>query len=167
MEAMQSTNKAYLLTGGNMGNRAGHLRDAADRISHSFGKIIIESSVYETEPWGKTNQRSFLNQVLFIETQLSAPEVMKSILSLEEKMGRIRSEKYGARIIDIDILFFNQEIIYAAGLTIPHPEIQNRRFALAPMNEIAPEFVHPVFLKSINTLLKDCEDKLKVKKISG
>jgi 2-amino-4-hydroxy-6-hydroxymethyldihydropteridine diphosphokinase len=164
METVQSTNKAYLLTGGNMGNRAGYLHDASENISNSCGKICKESSLYETAAWGKTNQPNFFNQVLFIETALRADELMKEILLIEEKMGRIRNEKYGARIIDIDILFFNDEIINKPQLVIPHPEIQNRRFALAPMNEIAPGFIHPVLLKDISTLLKECGDKLDVKK---
>jgi 2-amino-4-hydroxy-6-hydroxymethyldihydropteridine diphosphokinase len=165
MEMIQSANRAYLLTGGNMGNRAEYLHDASGNISGSCGKILKKSSLYETAAWGKTNQPNFFNQVLFIETALSADELMKQILLIEEKMGRIRDEKYGARIIDIDILFFNDEIINKLQLVIPHPEIQNRRFVLAPMNEIAPEFIHPVLLKNIGTLLKECGDKLDVKKI--
>jgi 2-amino-4-hydroxy-6-hydroxymethyldihydropteridine diphosphokinase len=165
MEMIQSVNSAYLLTGGNMGNRAGYLHDASADISRFCGKILRESSIYETAAWGKTNQPNFFNQVLLIETALSADELMKQILLIEEKMGRIRNEKYGARIIDIDILFFNDEIINTPILIIPHPEIQNRRFVLAPMNEIAPEFIHPVLLKNINNLLKECRDELNVKKI--
>jgi 2-amino-4-hydroxy-6-hydroxymethyldihydropteridine diphosphokinase len=164
MEMIRSANRAYLLTGGNMGNRAGYLHDASVNISVFCGKILSESSLYETAAWGKTNQPNFFNQVLFIETALNADELMKEILLIEEKMGRIRNEKYGARIIDIDILFFNDEIINKPELTIPHPEIQNRRFVLAPMNEIAPEFIHPGLLKNISTLLKECGDKLDVKK---
>jgi 2-amino-4-hydroxy-6-hydroxymethyldihydropteridine diphosphokinase len=165
METVQSANKAYLLTGGNMGNRTGYLHDASENISSSCGEILKKSSLYETAAWGKTNQPNFFNQVLLIETVLTAVELMKKILWIEEKMGRIRNEKYGARIIDIDILFFNDEIINSPQLIIPHPEIQNRRFALAPMNEIAAKFIHPILLKNISTLLKECGDKLDVKKI--
>jgi 2-amino-4-hydroxy-6-hydroxymethyldihydropteridine diphosphokinase len=164
MEMIRSANRAYLLTGGNMGNRAGYLHDASVNISSSCGEILKKSAMYETAAWGKTDQPNFFNQVLFIETVLSADDLMKQILLTEEKMGRIRNEKYGVRIIDIDILFFNDEIINTPNLIIPHPEIQNRRFALAPMNEIAPEFIHPIFLKNISTLLKECGDKLDVKK---
>ncbi|HLY71849.1 MAG TPA: 2-amino-4-hydroxy-6-hydroxymethyldihydropteridine diphosphokinase [Puia sp.] len=165
MEMVQSANKSYLLTGGNMGNRAGYLRDASVNISFFCGKILRQSSLYETQAWGKTNQPNFFNQVLLIETTLCAVELMKKILLIEEKMGRTRNEKYGSRIIDIDILFFNDEMINKPQLVVPHPEIQNRRFALAPMNEIAPDFIHPVLLKNISTLLKECGDKLGVKKI--
>jgi 2-amino-4-hydroxy-6-hydroxymethyldihydropteridine diphosphokinase len=165
MEMIRSANRAYLLTGGNMGNRAGYLHDASANISNFCGKICKESSIYETAAWGKTDQPNFFNQVLFIETALSADALMKKILLIEEKMGRIRNEKYGARIIDIDILFFNDEIINKPELKIPHPEIQNRRFVLAPMNEIAPYLIHPVLLKNISELLKECADKLDVKKI--
>src|SRR6201995_4333385 len=109
MEAGQSINNAYLLTGGNIGNSGQHLKQAAEYIERHCGKILRASSIYETEPWGKTDQRNYLNQVLMIETKLSAVELIKMILLIEEKMGRKRSEKYGARIIDIDILFFNEE----------------------------------------------------------
>ena len=165
METFQSANRAYLLTGGNMGNRERYLEDAAKYISQSCGKILKESSIYETAAWGKTDQPNFLNQALLIETTFTADELMKRILLIEEKLERTRNEKYDARTIDIDILFFNNEIINEPKLIIPHPEIQNRRFALAPMNEIAPEFIHPVLHKNINTLLKECADKLDVKKI--
>lgn len=164
METVQSTNRAYLLTGGNIGNRAGYLEDAAKYISEFCGKILKKSSLYETEAWGKTNQANFFNQAILIETTFTADELMKKILLIEENLGRIRNDKYGARTIDIDILFFNDEIINEPKLIIPHPEIQNRRFALAPMNEIAPEFIHPVLLKNISELLKECADKLDVKK---
>ncbi len=164
MEIVQSINKAYLLTGGNIGNRADYLQDAAKNISQSCGKIIKESSIYETAAWGKTNQADFFNQAILIETTFTANELIKKILLVEEKLGRARNEKYGARTIDIDILFFNSEIINEPKLIIPHPEMQNRRFALTPMNEIAPEFIHPVLHKNINTLLKECADKLDVKK---
>jgi 2-amino-4-hydroxy-6-hydroxymethyldihydropteridine diphosphokinase len=164
METVQSVNRAYLLTGGNMGNIAGYLQDAAKNISQTCGKIIKESSIYETAAWGKTDQPNFLNQAILIETTFAANELMKKILLIEEKLGRTRNEKYGARTIDIDILFFNSEIINEPKIIIPHPEIQNRRFALEPMNEIAAEFIHPVLHKNINTLLKECADKLDVKK---
>jgi 2-amino-4-hydroxy-6-hydroxymethyldihydropteridine diphosphokinase len=165
MEILQSRNKAYLLTGGNMGNRAGHLREAEKNISLSCGKILRKSSLYETAAWGKTDEPNFLNQVLSIDTGLEAVELMDKLLSIEVKMGRTRNEKYGARIIDIDILFFASEIVNTPTLTLPHPEIQNRRFVLTPMNEIAPDFVHPVLLKKISTLLKECGDNLDVKTI--
>ncbi len=165
METIQFTNKAYLLTGGNMGDRMGNLMAAKKNIEIFCGNIVKDSSIYETEAWGKTDQRNFLNQVLLIETKLTPASLMKEILLIEGRMGRQRKEKYGERTIDIDILFFNNNIINEEDLIIPHPEIQNRRFVLEPMNEIAPEFIHPVFSKKISALLKECGDNLGVKKI--
>jgi 2-amino-4-hydroxy-6-hydroxymethyldihydropteridine diphosphokinase len=158
-------NKAYLLTGGNIGNRAGYLKAAEEDIARFCGSILKKSSLYETAAWGKTDQRDFLNQVMLIDTGLFAHELMQKIIGIETNMGRTRSEKYGARIIDIDIIFFNDEVIHEPALIIPHPQMHHRRFVLEPMSEIAPEFVHPVFLKKISTLLKECGDKLNVKRI--
>jgi 2-amino-4-hydroxy-6-hydroxymethyldihydropteridine diphosphokinase len=158
-------NNAYLLIGGNEGDRLKYLQLARDHISQHFGKIVQQSSIYETAAWGKTDQPNFLNQVLLISTLLDAPLLMQNILLAEKKMGRLRSEKYSPRIIDIDILFYNEEIVDLPELKIPHPEIQNRRFVLVPMNEIVPQLIHPVLHKTINTLLKECMDKLDVKKI--
>jgi len=158
-------NKAYLLIGGNQGDRLNFLEQARDYISVLLGEIIQQSAIYETAAWGKTNQPNFLNQVLLIETSLAAEVLMSNILIIEKKIGRIRDEKYGARIIDIDILFYNEEIINLPDLIIPHPEIQNRKFVLAPMNEIASQFIHPVFKKNIQALLNECADILDVKKM--
>jgi 2-amino-4-hydroxy-6-hydroxymethyldihydropteridine diphosphokinase len=158
-------NKVYLLIGGNEGDRFDLLMQAAANIDRFCGQIIQRSSVYQTAAWGKTDQPPFLNQALFLNTILDAPALLSCILEIEERMGRKRTEKFGPRIIDIDILFFNQEIRQQPRLKIPHPEIQNRRFALEPMNEIAAELMHPVIHKTIHRLLQECKDKLDVKKI--
>jgi 2-amino-4-hydroxy-6-hydroxymethyldihydropteridine diphosphokinase len=157
-------NRAYLLTGGNVGDRVSHLKQAAENMERYSGKIMERSSLYETAPWGKIDQAPFLNQALLLSTNLEASALLKIILEVEEKSGRKRAEKYGPRIIDIDILFFNNEILNQPDLKIPHPQIQNRRFALQPLCEIAPGWVHPVFQKTILQLLKECPDKLDVKK---
>ncbi len=156
-------NSAYLLLGGNLGDRVENLVTARSLIETELGKIIKASSVYETAAWGITEQPEFLNQVLLVKTNLPAKKVMQIILSIENKMGRIRSQKNASRIIDIDILFFNDEIINQPNLTIPHPEIQNRRFVLVPLNEIASGLIHPVFKQSIKNLLSTTNDKLEVK----
>ena len=158
-------NNVYLLTGGNVGNRLSHLQQAITNIEEYCGEIIRKSSVYETAAWGKTDQASFLNQAILLQTDLDAEALMTNILFIEEKMGRQRAEKYGSRIIDIDILFFNDEIISTDSLHIPHPEIQRRRFVLEPMDELAPALIHPVLKKSIHQLLLECSDPLEVKKI--
>lgn len=159
-------NKAYLLIGGNQGDRLNYLIEAQKKIATVCGKIISHSSFYETAAWGITDQSSFINRVLLIDTGLAAPELMNKILEIEAEMGRKRLQQYGPRIIDIDILFFNAEIISSERLIIPHPQIQNRRFTLVPLNEIAPNLLHPRLLKTIGELLHVCEDKLDVKKLS-
>jgi 2-amino-4-hydroxy-6-hydroxymethyldihydropteridine diphosphokinase len=157
-------NKVYLLIGGNMGNRLQNLRRAVELIHSTLGAVVAQSAIYDTAAWGKTDQQSFLNQALAIKTPFSAPALMQHILQTEEAMGRKRQEKYDPRIIDIDILFFNNAIIDTPFLTVPHPQLPNRRFALVPMNEIAPRLVHPVLQKTVQELLLHCPDKLEVRK---
>ncbi|WP_276500595.1 2-amino-4-hydroxy-6-hydroxymethyldihydropteridine diphosphokinase [Terrimonas pollutisoli] len=155
-------NQAYLLTGGNMGNRRENLAKAFDYINEECGLVTKASSVYETAAWGKNDQPPFLNQVLEIETTLTAQQLLRKILMIEKKLGRVREEKYGPRIIDIDILLFNNEVYDLPALKVPHPELQNRRFVLVPLAEIAGEIIHPIFKKTITTLLAICPDKLEV-----
>ncbi len=157
-------NKAYLLTGGNMGDREKNLGRAKQLTDEQCGKIIASSSLYETAAWGNTNQPSFLNQALIIESTLNAQMLLERLLTIEKMIGRIREEKYGPRIIDIDILLFNAEIYDLPFLKVPHPELQNRRFALLPLAEIAGNIIHPVYKKSILKLLDECNDQLAVKK---
>lgn len=159
-------NNVYLLIGGNVGNRLQNLRHAVEQLS-SWGTVIRQSAVYETAAWGKTDQASFLNQAIELKTNLSPQVLIGTILQIEEEMGRKRMEKYGPRIIDIDILFFNSDIVQEPHLTIPHPEIQNRRFALVPMADIAPELMHPVLHKSIRHLLQECPDTLDARRFEG
>lgn len=157
-------NTAYLLTGGNMGNRLNNLQQAAEFIQQNCGKIVISSSVYETEAWGKTDQPTFLNQVLQIETDLSPDLLMQSLLNIESRMGRVRTIKMGPRIIDLDILLIDDLVQASALLTIPHPSLPLRKFALLPLAEIAPNLVHPVENKTILELLQICPDTLNVQK---
>lgn len=159
-------NKAYLLTGGNLGNREENLAAAREMIAQHCGTIIHASSLYETAAWGKTDQPPFLNQALELHTELNARQLIRRILKIEKQMGRIREEKYGPRIIDIDILLFNEEIHDYRLLKLPHPEMQNRKFALLPLAEIAPYVIHPVLRKTITELLSECKDELPVKKYS-
>jgi 2-amino-4-hydroxy-6-hydroxymethyldihydropteridine diphosphokinase len=157
-------NKSYLLIGGNVGNRRGFLEQAADFIQAATGVIARFSALYETAAWGKTDQPAFLNQALELHTALEAAPLMETLLAIEEQMGRRRAEKYGPRIIDIDILLYNDAIIHTPLLNVPHPELANRRFALEPLNEIAGAVVHPVLGKTIGQLLQECPDPLAVKK---
>ena len=157
---------AYLLIGGNLGNRKENLAKAVSLINEQCGSLTRSSSIYKTEAWGNTDQPSFLNQALEISTSLNARQLMRKVLKIEEEMGRVRKEKLGPRIIDIDILLFENEIHDLRFLKIPHPEMQNRRFVLVPLAEIDSTLQHPVLKKSIAELLEECPDNLEVKKIT-
>lgn len=159
-------NKAYLLTGGNTGERKMELSRAVSLIATHAGKILKHSHLYETAAWGKTDQSPFLNQALLIETPLSAHELLKTLLEIEQQMGRERKEKYGPRNIDIDILLYNNDIVSAPHLHIPHPEMTRRRFVLTPLAEIAPNLVHPGLHLSIKKLLEQCPDTLEVRQLA-
>ena len=164
---MQYMNKVFLLIGGNMGDRLQNLHQAISLLSAAVGPVIQQSAVYETAAWGKTDQPAFLNQALLLSSRLSAPELIVTVLSVEEEMGRHRMEKFGPRVIDIDIMFYNEDVINEPNLTIPHPQMQNRRFALVPLNELAPLYVHPVLNKNIAELLEICPDDLPVVKLKS
>ena len=157
-------NKTYLLLGSNMGNSLQQLAAAQKYIEKIIGSISRRSSRYQTAAWGKTDQPDFLNQVIIVETELTANDTMQAILSIEKKMGRLRTVKNAPRIIDIDILLFNKEIIESTALGIPHPQLQNRRFVLIPLNELSPNLIHPILKKTIHQLLRVCPDNLAVKK---
>ena len=160
-------NKAYLILGGNKGEIFKNLQTAKQLIELHSGVIINKSDFYETAAWGNTNQPNFVNQVILIHTNLSAVKLLSKLLLIEEKLGRIRTnEKWMERTMDIDILFFNNEIINIPNLIIPHPFIQDRKFVLIPLDQIAGELIHPVYNKSIHTLLKECVDNLEVKFIN-
>ncbi len=158
-------NSTYLLLGSNMGNSTELLSNAIEQIENKIGPLLLQSNLYATAAWGNTSQPDFLNQVIKVATNLEAAKTLEKILSIEKKMGRIRTIKNAPRIIDIDILFFNNEIINRSDLIVPHPEIQNRRFVLTPLHEIAPQMIHPVLNKTIEQLLSQCPDQLAVKKI--
>jgi 2-amino-4-hydroxy-6-hydroxymethyldihydropteridine diphosphokinase len=155
---------AYLLTGGNLGEPQRHLQQAATTIQQEAGKIISASAIYQTAAWGLSDQPDFLNQVLQVETNLAAPELLHCLLNIEMRMGRLRLQKNGPRIIDIDILFYGNAIIHQPDLTIPHPVLHLRRFVLVPLAQIAPTLPHPVLQKTIVQLLEECTDPLVVKK---
>lgn len=155
----------FLLTGSNLGDSATNLRQALSHIRQECGPLVRQSSVYQTAAWGKQDQNDFLNQVLQLETTLSAAQLLTRVLAIEQQMGRVRKEKWGERLIDIDILYFNAEIIHAKDLQIPHPGIAARRFVLEPLCEIAPDFIHPILLKSNQVLLQECIDPLPVVRV--
>ena len=156
----------FLLLGSNLGERLAILHAAAGLIEDRAGKIRSSSSVYETAPWGVPDQPVFLNQILEIHTERMPEEVLRIILEIEHDLGRIRYERWGARVIDIDILYFDDRVLDSARLTLPHPRLHERRFTLVPLNEIAPDLIHPLLLKTTRQLLDICSDPGAVVKIS-
>lgn len=160
--------KLYVLLGGNLGDKEKIFSEARINLHNLVGEITAQSAVYETEPWGFESTDLFWNQVLEIATSLSPEAVLQETQKTEFELGRIRkSNQYDSRIIDIDILFYGDEIIELPNLIIPHPRIQERKFVLIPLNEIAPDLKHPVFQKTIRQLLDECTDHLRVEKVKG
>lgn len=160
-------NTAYLLIGGNLGNRSAYLQQAIHHIEQSCGNIVLSSAIYETAAWGLTDQPNFYNQALAIATHLTPGELMQTLLAIEESMGRKRTVKLGPRIIDLDILLIDDLVLSTGLLTVPHPALPFRRFALLPLSEIAPALLHPVLRKTIAQLLDECTDPLDVQKKSA
>lgn len=154
---------AYILLGGNLGNRPETFRQARQGLVQQAGPIGAASSLYETAAWGRTNQPDFLNQVVALETTLSEEALLTVLLGIEKAAGRQRRERWGARVLDLDLLYFSQHIIALPQLQVPHPYIPQRRFTLVPLVEIAPDFVHPVLQKTQAQLLAECPDTAAVR----
>ena len=159
--------KVYLHTGSNLGDREDNLRQVNGLIEQYIGKIKKPSRLYETQAWGITNQPDFINQALLVETSQSPQEVMKSIKKIEELMGRVAIEKWTARVIDIDILMYENLVIHEKDLTIPHLHLHERNFVLVPLMEIAGEVIHPVLHLAIEDIYFECNDPLDVIMIDG
>lgn len=155
----------FLLLGSNLGDPIANLAEARLHISRQAGEIITLSSVYKTAAWGNPDQPDFYNQAIEIQTVKNPQELLTLLLSIESSMGRIRDVKWGSRLIDIDILFWEQEVIHESNLRVPHPQLQDRRFVLTPLAEIASELKHPTLKKSITELLHECIDTLAVEKL--
>ena len=158
--------KAYILLGTNLGNKLAYLQQAQIKLTEEIGVLLTKSSIYETAAWGLTNQPSFYNQVLVIETALQPEPLMQALLVIEEQLGRIRTIKFGSRTIDIDILLIDDLTNQSDLLQLPHPALPQRKFALMPLAEIAPNIIHPVEKKTISQLLQACTDTLDVQKIT-
>jgi 2-amino-4-hydroxy-6-hydroxymethyldihydropteridine diphosphokinase len=158
-------NSAVLSLGTNLGNRLMNLAEALKLLRKMPCNILKISSIYETAPWGNTDQPSFYNQVIQIETAATAEVLMENILHIEKSMGRTRDKKWEPRIIDIDILFFNEEIIDRMNLRIPHQHLHERRFILEPLNEILPLLLHPEFKLEMKQLLDKLDDNSIVEKL--
>jgi 2-amino-4-hydroxy-6-hydroxymethyldihydropteridine diphosphokinase len=158
----------YLLLGTNLGDREHNLQQALKVISDGNCTIIKTSSVYESEPWGYSDPNPYFNLAVKVSTELSPEQLLERCLCTEKLLGRMRNSKnYEARIIDIDILFYDNVIIQSNNLQIPHPKIPLRRFVLMPLSAINPDFVHPILVKTIKQLLEECEDKGWVRKVKN
>lgn len=153
-----------LSLGSNIGDKFNFLTLTKSLIYHKIGQILLSSNIYETEPWGVENQDSYLNQVISVQTDRTPNELLKDIHSIEKELGRIRNVHYGARTIDIDILYYGERIINAKRLKIPHPHIQKRRFILVPLSEVSPDMLHPLLKKTNQELLDVVKDNGKVTK---
>lgn len=158
-------NSVFLLLGSNLGDRQQYLQQAITLINSDIAPVIKTSSIYQTQSWGKTDAPDYLNQVITFKTEIPAPQLLRKILDIELVLGRKREEKWGSRTIDIDILFYGDEIINTKELKVPHPELHNRRFTLEPLAEIAPHLIHPVLKKAILAMKNELEDSLIVKKL--
>lgn len=158
-------NSVVLSLGTNVGDKAGNMKTAMEMLEKIPFSIRLKSSLYETAAWGNTNQDSFYNMVIEGSTVLPAGEVMEQLLAVEKKMGRERHKKWEPRIMDLDILYFNDAEIILPGLTVPHPHLHERRFVLAPLNEILPDKIHPVLGRSTREMLSDLKDDCEVKKL--
>ena len=164
---MIDLNTIYLILGGNLGDRKANIDEALSRIQISLGQILKVSKYYQTAAWGNTQQPDFLNLACVVTTDKNADECLNILLYIEKSLGRVRLEKWGARLIDIDILYFNNDIIATNNLTVPHPEIANRKFVLVPLCDIAPGFVHPQLLLTHQQLLAQLNDPLAVLEYRG
>jgi len=147
-----------------MGDRPRNLREAARLLRERAGRITLESAMYETAPWGDVQQPDYLNQALVLETPLSAVQLLEETMQAEREIGRIRRLKWDSRVIDIDIIFFNNEVVTLPHLKIPHPQMQHRRFVLAPLQEVVPGWMHPILQLTVEQLLEACPDPLPVHK---
>ena len=148
--------KVFLGIGTNLGDKTKNIKDAYERIKAKGIKIIRKSPVYETKPYGPIREQSnFLNSVVEVETGDSPDGLLSKIIEIENEMGRTRDLRWGPRIIDIDILFYDDLVIKQENLKIPHLDIENRFFALRPLSDIAPDLIHPVFKRSAQEMLRE------------
>ena len=158
---------AYLLLGSNLGDRAARLAQARHDLAATAGRLVAVSALYETAAWGLEDQPAFLNQVLAVETSLAAPALLAACLAAEQTQGRVRRVRWGARTLDVDVLLFGNEVIATPTLTVPHPALPARRFALVPLAELAPQLRHPQRHQTIAELLQACPDPLPVQRWPG
>lgn len=151
-------NKLFLQLGSNLGDREQLIKDAIKFINEKLGKVLSYSKIYESDPWRVDGQKNYLNQIIEAHSSLSAEDSLKVLKDIENELGRVRLEKWGERLIDIDIIFFNNDIIETSDLCVPHKHMHERNFVLIPLNEIAPQYVHPKYNKTVADLLEESKD---------
>lgn len=159
-------NTTLILQGSNIGDRYQMIEESRKRIAQNIGSVKSTSKPYESEPWGFESDVWFLNRVLQVQTTLDAHQVLEQLLEIEKQLGRVRDpllKTYSSRTIDLDILFFNQEIIHSPELDVPHPKIHLRKFTLLPLCDLVPDWIHPELLHTVSQLLEKCQDQTKVK----
>ena len=160
--------RCFILFGSNMGDKNKIYAQACLLINNRCGRIVAQSSAYESEPWGFEAKEWFLNRLIVVETELEPEAMLHQLLDIEAELGRVRHPEtggYTSRTADLDILYYGSRIVLTDSLTIPHPRLHQRRFALLPLCEVAPEFVHPAFNLTQTELLKRCFDFSEVRKI--
>lgn len=155
-------NRVVLGLGGNLGDRERLLKDAMVLLESSM-RCLKKSSVFETEAWGAKSFGPYLNQVAVMETGMLPEEVLDYVQEIEIRLGRVRETKWGNRTMDIDILYFNDQVIETSRLQVPHPQLPYRNFVLKPLVEILPDFMHPVLGLNQKELLERCKDTLKAR----
>ena len=164
MELEIYMNTAILLIGGNLGNRSRNLQKASELIAATAGEIVKISALYQTAPWGAVEQPDYLNQSIMLRTSMDALTLLHTLLEIKRKIGRIHQEKWGSRVIDIDLIFYGNSIISLPDLKVPHPQMQFRQFVLVPLLEIIPGYMHPALHKTVSELAAICPDELPVKR---
>lgn len=165
---IKSMQKLFLLLGSNLGDRYHFINEAVKKIEVLIGDIVDSSSLYETEPWGFKSKNWFLNRVVVVQTNLDPESILKVTQNIELSLNRSRIPGLmTSRTIDIDLLFYGEQVVHSADLTIPHPAIQDRLFTLVPLMEVAPDFVHPVLQKPLKQLVKECQDQMKVLELNS
>lgn len=158
-------NTVIILLGGNIGDTLFYLKESIRRLENHNCVITKQSEIYETEAWGVENQNNYYNQALEISTSLSPNEVLILCQKIENQLGRIRKERWGARTIDIDLIFYNQLIIDTPTLTIPHPRYHLRNFVLFPLADVIPDYVCPIFKTTILKIVSSSLDQSQVKTV--
>ena len=160
--------KCYVLFGSNMGDKEAIFAQACLYINNRCGRVVKVSTAYESEPWGFEAEEWFLNRVIVLETALSPMDLLQQLLDIERELGRVRHPEikgYTSRTADLDLLYYGSRIIQTEALTVPHPRLHLRRFALVPLCDVMPNFVHPVFQMTQTELLQRCPDESIVREL--